>query len=399
VIYSYDSGSPNRLQQGNLVSIRELPDGDRGGDQSLIQTNYTYEPIYNQIRSITEPRGNDPSYSPPNGGLSSPERYTTTYYFDYQEGDSTDELAIQLGLSESEVRELLGDMPINLGDLNGDGLTSLFSGNVIQIEHPAVELLEGHNQVVIEGSSDQPVVEYFSYNEVGQLVQEVDAEGNVTAYEYHRENDPDGDLLNPTPGVSSSPFGYLAAVVRDTTSSPERNSNTNPTPAAIRTEYLYDPVGNIVSERDGRGVVTEYHVNQLNQIVQIRRAADVSDALDNSEEPDWELCINGELVECTAGMEPFGYVKNIYYDANDNVIMKEIENSDSHNTTLNGAFVERTMRYDILDNLVELSEEVSDSPLEFVTTRYRYDANENRVAEISPLAVTGEQRSNVMAIE
>ena len=39
-----------------------------GGDQLTVETTYTYEPVYDGLHTMTEPRGNDPSYVPPNGG-------------------------------------------------------------------------------------------------------------------------------------------------------------------------------------------------------------------------------------------------------------------------------------------------------------------------------------------
>jgi YD repeat-containing protein len=58
---TYDAANPDRFQQGNLLSSTRLPD-TRGGDQSFITTSQTYEPIYNQVRTMTEARGNDPNY-------------------------------------------------------------------------------------------------------------------------------------------------------------------------------------------------------------------------------------------------------------------------------------------------------------------------------------------------
>ena len=71
VQYTYDSNNPNRLEQGNLLSVTQTPDAARGGDQSAITTTYTYKPIYNQVHTMTKPRGNDPSYVPQNGGSQS----------------------------------------------------------------------------------------------------------------------------------------------------------------------------------------------------------------------------------------------------------------------------------------------------------------------------------------
>src|SRR5439155_27173851 len=85
VEYVYNSSNPDRLQQSNLLAEIRHGDTDRGGDQAALTTSYTYEPIYNQVRSLTEARGNDPGFVPQNGGAQSAARYTTVYTFDYEE--------------------------------------------------------------------------------------------------------------------------------------------------------------------------------------------------------------------------------------------------------------------------------------------------------------------------
>ena len=84
VEYAYDSGNADRLQHGNLLSVTRLPDADRGGDQPAITTSFAYEPIYNQVRAVTEARGNDAGFEPQNSAVGSPERYTTAFTFDYE---------------------------------------------------------------------------------------------------------------------------------------------------------------------------------------------------------------------------------------------------------------------------------------------------------------------------
>lgn len=131
----------------------------------------------------------------------------------------------------------------------------------------------------LEGSARQPVVELYQYNQFGQITRSIDAEANVNKFDYHAENDPDGDAKDLTPGVGSGSFGYLKEMTTDVESNPVRDTGSNPAPAQIRHRYLYDRVGNLINEVDGRGIATAYSVNQLNQVVEIRRAADVSQAL------------------------------------------------------------------------------------------------------------------------
>jgi len=389
VEYVYDDQNTDRFQQGNLVSETRRPDSGRGGDQTAIRITYSYEPIYNQVRTVTEARGNDPTYVPQNGGANSPERYTTVYIFDYQEGTNFAALARELGVTESAVRTLLqrANVPMGLGDVNGDGRTDQIAGNVVKVIRPTVNLLPDSQMARIERGTRQPIEETYTYNRFGQMTSRRDPEGNVTFYTYYPENDPDGDGRDLTPGVSSEPFGYLKEEIRDAVSSPERNSGTNPRPAEIRRQYFYDRVGNVIGELDGRGILTEYVVNQLNQVVQIIRAADVSEARRNAEEPNWAGCNDQTLIECSRGMVAFAYRTNIFYDHNNNVVKREIENRDSNNQELAGDWITYTMSYDILDNLIEERQEVSENPREILVTRYRYDRNENRVLEISPMAV------------
>jgi RHS repeat-associated protein len=397
VEYMFDDRNPDRFQQGNLLAQIRRPDPERGGDQEAITTSFTYEPIYNRIRTVTEARGHDPGYSPPNGGPNSPGRYTTANIFDYQEGENFAALAARLGVSEAEIRERLrrANVPMGLGDVNGDGRTDQIAGNIVKVIRPTVHLLPDSIMARIERGTEQPIEETFSFNRVGQITRRRDAEGNVTIYTYYPENDPDGDGRDVTPGLSAEPLGYLRETIRDAERSPEKVSSADSTPAEIHHRTFYDRVGNIIKEVDGRGIATEYIVNQLNQVVQIIRAADVSDALRNPEEPSAEGCSDPGLVECQAGMVAFRYVTNLFYDFNNNIIRREVENRDSNNRSLAGGTIEFTLAYDILDHLIEQTQEVSETPREVLITRYRYDRNENLVLIISPAATAGEQPSNV----
>src|ERR1051325_258636 len=404
VQYVYDDRNPDRLQQGNLLAQIRSPDQKRSGEQKFIKTTYTFEPIYNQKRSVTEARGNDPEFIPQNGGASSAERYTTVSIFDYQEGNDAAQLAKNVGLSESEVRDLLdrADIGLGLGDVNDDRHANQFAGNVVKIIYPTVILLPDSNMAVIEGGTSQPIEETFTYNQFGQMTRRRDAEGNVTLYDYHPENDPDGDGKNLNPEVGDGPFGYLKEFVRDAESGPTRNARTNPTPAKIKNRYFYDAAGNVIRKVDGRGIATDYTVNELNQVVQISRAADVSAALRNPDEPRWTDCGNSNLVECAKGMRAYQYRTRLFYDYNNNMVRQEVENRDSLDPDLLNEFVVQERSYDILNNVIEEKRQISVRPVEEAVKKYRYDRNENSVLEISPVANLPEdhaefQPSNVIS--
>lgn len=368
-----DAGSTDytksRFKHGNLLENKQTPDSNRGGDQQQITPAFTYEPIYNCTRTETDPRGNDTSYASPNGGAQSKERYTTTYYFDYQEGNNLNTLAEVMGISSAEVQEMLDEagVELGLGDLNGDGVTNGVAGNVVKIVYPTVTLLNDSHQAQREGDTSQEIVELFTWNKYGQITSKTDPEGNVTEYDYHPENDPDGNGKNKIKGKGKGSFGYLKEVTTDTTSSSGRDSGKNPKPAKIKTQYFYDEVGNVIKETNGRGIATEYVVNELNQQLKITRAASVPKSRGKKGKTN---------------LKAFKYVTYMEYDYNDNIVKKEVESSDSNNGDLAGDFIEYTYSYDILDHLIKETHEVSEN--ETLVTEYRYDANENRVKIIQP---------------
>ena len=388
--YVLDAANPDRFQQGNPLRITETPDIDRSGDQEEITTTLVYEPIYNQIHSVTEARGNDPGYLPQNGGVTSPKRYTTIFTFDYQEGDNLAALAEELSLSGNETQALLAaaGISLNLGDINDDGIKDDIGGDAVQVESPSVNLLPGSNMAAVEESNLQPVVSFYAYNHFGQITALIDPEGNLTELQYYPENDPDGDGANLTPGVSSEPYGYLKQINRDIAASPERNSGSNPTPTSVRRRFLYDPVGNVIRQVNGRGIRTDYSLNQLNQVVQVTRASG-----HNSFGP--------EPLEPMA-LTDFKYQERLFYDSNDNVVLRQVEDRGD-TSSVDGnllalplpdtaadrdpaggtAFVDTVYEYDILDQVVETIQEVGGGS-EPLRTRYRYDPNENLTLVIQP---------------
>ncbi|MCB9154976.1 MAG: DUF11 domain-containing protein [Caldilineae bacterium] len=455
--YLYDASNGDRLQQGNLLGETALPDPARGGDQASIITTMTYEPIYNQARTVTDPRGNDPGYAPPNGGATSPARYTTMYTFDFEESCDFAAIGAATGRDAADVQLLLaaaGMCAAPLGDVNGDGRTDQIAGNAIRTEHPAVNLLPGSNMAGIEGDTTQEIVEIDAFNDLGQLLYHIDPEGNVTDYLYFPETDPDGDG-SPTPPpadgriLNTGAGGYRSEMRRDTREItgpfiPERRNHAlcpedldgdggftvidivrvaelwdqpvgppvdrngngradiadvmwyadrfgQPLPCPdfvdARRQLLYDPVGNVVREVDGRGIATDHAVNQLNQVVQTTRAAAHQVFLPNPAEPQ--------------PLTDFQYLERTFYDFNDNEVLVQVE--DRGNTSgVDGsppasslpafladpdpaggaAYGDTLRRYDILDHEIATVSEVGSGL--FLTNTQRYDPNGNVVLIVQP---------------
>ena len=378
---TYDPPGADRYREGNLLERRRIADtaasggrGDgHGGELNHLVWGFTYEPIYNRRATATDPRGNDPAYVPQNGGAQSAARYTSQWTYDYEEGDPAangiTQYAADWGIDTTGARS-------NLGDQNQDGGTDQAAGNLVKTELPAVALDMSPNQQGIEGDSSQEIVTQLQWNDFGQLVKRIDPEQNHDEFEYHPENDPDGDG-NPTPAppdgrmLDGTTGGYLKTRLTDTTPDPDRDNKIDPTPANIQEDFRYDDMGNLTHYTDGRGVLTRRIFNELDQVMVLRRAAATADASGPDGDP---ATGRGETLAA------FGFKVRYEYDANDNRTRVELEDRDQDRGV--GPWVERHQEYDILDNPTHVGiEAASTTTLE---TRYRYDSNENLVLTIFP---------------
>ncbi len=107
----------------------------------------------------------------------------------------------------------------------------------------------------------------------------------------------------------------------------------------------------------------------LNETVITTRGADISQAI-----------ASGQLI---TGEPPFGYHSRSYFDHNDRVIQTETENRANVSTTAGvGDWIDRTFAYDMLDNLVEATQEIDANTT--ITSQFSYDPNELRTELIKP---------------
>lgn len=378
----YDSPGADRYREGNVLEVRRIADalsgggrGDgHGGEINDIFMAMAYEPVYNQLVALTGPRGNDPSYVPQNGGMQSAARYTTTRMLDYMEGDPA---LNGIGAMAAEFGIDLTGVTILLGDQNADGRTDQAAGNVVRINEPTVLLDPVSNQAMIQGDTTQEIVTLQRWNDLGQMIGVTDAELNVHQYEYHPETDPDGDGT-PTPapadGRTLDPVtgGYLATRLTDTDSATGRDNGLDPAPAMIEEDFLYDPVGNLTHHVDGRGVLTRWIINQLDQVVEERRAA----ATATTAGPDGDAATGrGET-----GLTPFSFKVRYQYDASDNLVDRRIEDRDQDRGA--GTEAQECLIWDIKQGKVR--DEIETATGVNLITEYRYDPNHNLVQTILP---------------
>ncbi|MFN0244741.1 MAG: RHS repeat-associated core domain-containing protein [Planctomycetota bacterium] len=356
--------TPDRFQHGNLLKVEQFT-YDEGDPSDPIVTLFSYEPLFNQMRAIVDPRGNDPDFVPqndsmPSASLNSPQRYMTRFFFDYQELDwnnnNIQNLVDVWAIDENQGHQfgvigwIVPEMPNedNLADLNGDGTTSTVRGHTVQRRDPSAHVPVDISTPGLSFTWQDRVLKYV-YNAASQLKAEIDAEGNQTDYWYYASSPPNGGSAGPDGG------GFLA----------ERHL-----PEDVEVRYEYDVLGRTTRSIDGRGFATERAYNALDQIVQR------TDADGNT-------------------------VANLF-DGNDNIVEQRAANRVPElsastglptGVTLTLAEIKSYFKFDVLDKLVE--QDVQGGVGNRLVTRYRYDKEGNRVLTLSPEFVAGNDASNV----
>lgn len=330
----YDIENPDPVGRGNLLEIRKLPRlvespqppvvTPSTGTQAAIVTRHTYDTLFNRVKTTVSPRGNDPTFIPPNGGANSPERYTTTYFFDHEEA--------------------------TLGDLNGDGITNQAHGNVVMIVHPPANPSGVPHSAFTPQYSHQERIETYAYNELGQKIRHVDAEGIQTLWQYYPSNG--------IPGDPSDTEGFLFRVTTDEGAGID--PHTNAPRLNIQQEYTYDAVGNNATTKDGRGSITTFTFDARNRLVNKMTST------------------------------PFSYTTRFSYDANDNLVRQEHANvvpdpySGANTQVPEKPWFVTEYSYDVLDRRIETREDAArpaDAPPssqpETIVARVAFDPNGN----------------------
>lgn len=270
-----------RNGQRNMVAAIKEPDarGDsRGGQRPRVWT-YTYEPVYDQLRTVTDPCGNDPTYTPQNGGVATAARYTTTFYRDYEQGPVATTrtfLAQELGVTGTELDQLLADAGIVLGrgDLNGSNADNgQRAGRVVRVEAPSVTLSSEQTALRAVHGPTQAIVSLAEHNVFGQLIRTVDPEHNVHRFEYHPEGDVNGDGVADS-NLTGPTGGFLnATIVDDSATDPLRNTGTNLAAVKVTTRFFQDALGHTVRTIDPRGVEHRTSFNAFDEVVRTRVAS------------------------------------------------------------------------------------------------------------------------------
>ena len=194
------------------------------------------------------------------------------------------------------------------------------------------------------------VVEDFSYNSRGQLIQRIlpdngSGHRRVDTFDYY---------------TSGPQNGYLYHAVIDATT------------FALTNTFQYDARGNVTRWIDPNGKDTQYIVNELDQVVRQ---------------------ISREVKDGTG----IRYQKDYYYDANNNVTRIDVQNLDENGVLQPHAHFTTTYEYDLLNHMTRKTEDVGDGHA--IATEYTYDGNRNLIQIRKGEATAGRQPANVVQFQ
>jgi YD repeat-containing protein len=206
IYLTYDEESNDPLNRGNLLEMKRTPAPDADTDQTELITRYSYESKYQEVKLITDARGN-----------------TTRFEHDDR-------------------------------------------GNLAKKSYPAVTVPKiGKKTEGKRTTRHATLSETYKYNEAGQLIEFTNARGARVEYFYH----PIADLRGAKSDTNSHSYtqragGYLARIIRDTGS---KNRRLKSKPTRVTNDYGYDAFGNLTTILDGRGNPTRFEYDAQNHVV------------------------------------------------------------------------------------------------------------------------------------
>lgn len=391
VTYTYDSANANVKARGNVITMRRKALATAvDNDVADIVTRYTYEPQFQQVKTMTDPRGavtrtifdyelptTDPRFAnkgnvvtlqqPPaiTGGVVPTTQYTYNAFG--QPTQIIDPNGSITQMTYATTAPFIGYLQSVVKDPLGINAVTQFAydvyGNVVQITDPNARATR------------------FAYNQLGWLISTTNALARITKYTYdangnvlleQRQSDAAAtlfqtttytyDVLNNVKTVKD-PLNQITTLVYDLND----NLITKVDPVPNTTSYLYDERNLLFKTTDANLGVTQYDYDRNGQL------SAVTDAKANKT----TYLYDGFNRKIRTTHPDTTVLERYAYDKNSNVIQEITPNNqvinyvyDGLNRLSNQTYADTTMNvtraYDVGSRLTRVVNSFSD-------TRYAYD--------------------------
>ena len=331
VIYTYDLFYDHPRARGNVLQIRRKPDMTLPPDDTTdLITNMTYESNFNQIKTVTDPKGN-----------------LTTYTYDYEldpadphYGTAGNLVRITYPTVGTQTPEInytynqygqvtrVEDPNGNVTEYDYDAATGLVS-RIVQDPGGinAQTLFTYDSYLNIDTITDPDLhTTYFTYNEIGWLIDTTNDLGYVTRYDY----DQNGNVIHifrqaDASGTTWQTWSYTYNAL---------NKLVTVTDPLFRVStYAYDGEENLIYVRDFENNVTTYDYDERNLLYK------VTDANSPAGETYYDYDLNGNLSRIL--------------DAENHETIYEYDDFDRLETTRFPDLSETTLAYDKNSNLID----------------------------------------------
>ncbi len=378
-LYGYDDQNLDPLARGNLLEIRKKTDGSQGNQAEDIVVNMTYEPRFNQIKTIKDVKGGVATYTYDYELPQTDSRYGQNGNAAYIDLPAVNGNSSRITMSYNSYGQVVERM--DAAGLKVKNAYDNQTGYLLEI----IEDPEGINAITkmtydkygnVKSIADaNQHMNSFVYDALGRLVKQTDPKGYQTIFEYdangnliklNRQADQSGKLRQTyeyTYTISDKLATIKDPLGRVTQYTYDLNENVTQVKDAEGNSIIrrYDERDLLLSEEDAKGATTQYGYDTDQKLVRI------TDANGNQTTYEYDgfgrmtktIYADGTFIQfehdkignITRRINARGRVMDYSYDALNRLTAKRYESTPSLN---------KIYKYDEASRLLSAENEVND---------------------------------------